>query len=77
MGSWAAISSNVEVVQKFLRQSLQRLIDRFDIGCLIDHHTPKLSNLDPVKVAKCRSIEFAYIASGSNELTNTPTGHPW
>lgn len=66
--------SNVEAVQKFIRQGLQRLIDRFDVGCIITHHTPKLSNMDPEKVAKWRPIEFAYVACGSSELTNAPRG---
>jgi hypothetical protein len=55
------------VTASFLRNSLNPLLTEFACGCIINHHTPKVTNRD---TTAWRTSDWMYAGAGSADLTN-------
>jgi hypothetical protein len=56
-----------EAVTRFLRRKLNPLLEKYNCGAIIVHHTPKSTNRDS---SKWKATDFMYAGAGSAEITN-------
>jgi hypothetical protein len=59
--------SDPKIITPFLRNMVIPALEQFDAGLLMVHHTPKTRNWD---TSKWKQHDWAYAASGSNEISN-------
>ena len=58
---------NPEITGPFLRNSLLPILDKYNVGALIMHHTPKTNFRT---TGKWSSVDWQYAAAGNADLTN-------
>ena len=56
-----------EVTAAFLRNGLNPLLDRFNCGLILVHHTPKVTNRD---TTEWRASDWMYAGAGAADVTN-------
>jgi hypothetical protein len=54
-------------LSQFCRNLLNPLLDTYDCGCILNHHTPKTTNRD---TSNWRASDWMYSGAGGAELTN-------
>lgn len=54
-------------LSQFCRNLLNPLLDTYDCGCVLNHHTPKTTNRD---TSNWRASDWMYSGAGGAELTN-------
>ena len=59
--------NDAEATAAFLRTGLNPLLDEFNCGAIINHHTPKVTNRD---TSAWRASDWMYAGAGSADLTN-------
>ncbi len=59
--------SDAEVTAAFLRTGLNPMLEEFQCGAIINHHTPKVVNRD---TANWRGSDWMYSGAGSADITN-------
>lgn len=56
-----------EATAAFLRNGLNPILNEFKVGCIVNHHTPKLTNRD---TSAWRASDWAYACGGAADITN-------
>jgi hypothetical protein len=59
--------NETEQIAAFLRTGLNPILSRRRVGCIFNHHTPKVINRD---TSKWRSSDWMYACTGSSDITN-------
>ena len=58
---------DTEATAAFLRNGLNPILNEFRVGCIVNHHTPKVANRD---TSAWRASDWAYAGGGSADITN-------
>ena len=60
---------DVKITSKFLRNGLNSLLRKYRCGAIINHHTPKPTNIDR---SQWKPGDWMYFGAGNADLTNAP-----
>jgi hypothetical protein len=60
---------SVEITSKFLRSGLSSLLWKYQCAAIVNHHTPKPTNIDK---KNWRPSDWMYFGAGNADLTNAP-----
>ncbi|MES2571904.1 MAG: AAA family ATPase, partial [Verrucomicrobiota bacterium] len=67
MGCLGADPTDTEKTMAFLRNGLNPLLTRYQVACILNHHTPKTTNR---QTDNWRGSDWMYAAAGGADITN-------